>query len=84
MMKSFYGLQEGDVIVEVYAEGGVMMRADQENDAELFKAQVAEAYQLKQPIIVKRGGKEIKLEGSNKTSAFRLIQNQLDQIKGQR
>src|SRR4051794_20922737 len=33
MMKSFYGLQEGDVIIEVGAQGGVMMRADQENDA---------------------------------------------------
>src|SRR3954471_19337066 len=42
-MKTYYGLQKDDVIIE-YGAAGSMMKVRETDDAELAKAMVAEAY----------------------------------------
>jgi hypothetical protein len=61
-MRSFYGLQDGDLIIEVGASGAMMAARD--NDAETLKSLVASAYQTKQPLVVERDGKPVTLEGN--------------------
>jgi hypothetical protein len=65
-MRSFYGLKEGDTIVEVSQRGGVMTKAN-EMDPELMRAFIAEAYQFKQPMVVERAGKRITLNPVDKS-----------------
>ena len=64
-MKTYYGLQIGDVIIE-YGAAGSMMKVRETNDAELAKAMVAEAYQRHQPLTVLRNGAPVKLDGEEK------------------
>ena len=95
-MRSFYGLERGDVIVEAGGQGGVMWNV-READAGLLEAKVAEAYQLKQPLVILRDGQRLTLEGGKKPAAGdtspsggatpagdggNSVQNQLDKIRG--
>jgi len=53
----YYGLKKGDKIVQV----GDQRVRDMNNDGELAKSFVQEAYQLQQQLVVNRNGKEITL-----------------------
>jgi hypothetical protein len=64
-MRRFYGLEKGDLIIVVHARGGVPMTI-KETDADTLKAYVEEAYQVKQPLIVERKGKQITLPVEHK------------------
>jgi hypothetical protein len=84
-MKTYYGLQIGDVIIE-YGAAGSMMKVRETNDAELAKAMVAEAYQRHQPLTVLRNGAPVKLDGEEKKPApgadgADSVQDQLKKIK---
>ena len=61
-MKTYYGLQKDDVIVE-YGAAGSMMKVRDSDDAEMAKAMIAEAYQRHQPLIVMRNGAIVTLDG---------------------
>jgi len=75
IMRSSYGLKEGDVIIEAGGQGGVMMSARDTSDAEMLKAQVMSAYQYNQPLVVERDGKKLTLQPSGNSA-----QNPLDQL----
>jgi hypothetical protein len=83
-MKSYYGLQKDDVIIE-YGAAGNMMKIREESDAEMAKAMVAEAYQKRQPLTVLRNGLPVTLDGENKKSGTTggpdSLQDQLNKIK---
>lgn len=53
-----YGLQKGDQIIQI---NGTKVGDLSNNDAELAKAQVHDAFRASQPIVVMRGGREITL-----------------------
>jgi len=59
-MRRYYGLEKGDIIVVVNARGGVPMTI-KETDPETLKAFVEEAYQVKQPLVIERNGKQLTL-----------------------
>lgn len=67
-MKSYYGLQKDDLIVE-YSASGSLMKVRETDDAELAKAMVADAYQRHQPLVVLRNGAPVKLDGEEKKAA---------------
>ena len=85
-MKTYYGLQKDDVIIE-YGAAGSMMKVRETDDSELAKAMVAEAYQRHQPLVVLRNGAPVTLDGENKTpgtgagSGQGSLQDQLNKIK---
>jgi hypothetical protein len=84
-MKSYYGLQKDDLIVE-YGAAGSLMKMRETDDAELAKAMVAEAYQRHQPLVVLRNGAPVKLDGEEKKSApgtdgTESVQDQLKKIQ---
>ena len=67
-MKSYYGLQKDDVIVE-YGAGGSLMKVRETDDAELAKAMVADAYQRHQKLVVLRNGAPVTLDGEANKAA---------------
>lgn len=83
-MKSFYGLEQGDVIIEFAQRGGVTTKA-RDSDPESMKAFIAEAYQFQQPLIVTRGGHTLTLKPGNAhprtdNAPDNSVSNQLDKI----
>jgi hypothetical protein len=85
-MRSSYGLKENDVITEAGGGGGVMMSV-RDTDAETLKTMVAQAYQLKQALVVNREGKQLTLTpGAKQPAPAELnsgssLNKQLDAIK---
>ena len=87
-MKTYYGLQKDDVIVE-YGAAGNLMKVREESDADLAKSMVAEAYQRHQPLVVLRNGQPVKLDGEAKklpgqpspNAADNSLEGQLNKIK---
>ncbi|CAN5353519.1 hypothetical protein BH09PLA1_BH09PLA1_35640 [soil metagenome] len=85
-MKTYYGLQKDDLIVE-YGAAGSMMKVRETDDAELAKAMVADAYQRHQALLVLRNGAPVRLDGEEKKSAPAApsgsdsVQDQLNKIK---
>jgi hypothetical protein len=64
-MATVYGLMPGDEITEV----GQMKVRDGNNDGELMKALVYEAYQRNQSLVVIRGGQELQLNPNSPLTA---------------
>jgi hypothetical protein len=88
----YFGLQRNDTITAVEYQG-TRMTARDSNDQEMFKAQIAEAYQRRGSVIVVRGGKELQLPppppappadgtDSPKPASNDPLQRQLDAIPG--
>lgn len=88
-MKSYYGLQKDDLIVE-YGAAGSLMKVRETDDAELAKAMVADAYQRHQPLVVLRNGAPVKLDGEEKKNTPATpaggdsVQDQLKKIQSPR
>ena len=61
-MDQYYGLKKGDEIIEITTQGGMTKVGDASNDdAEMAKDKVQEAFQASGPIVVMRGGRAITL-----------------------
>lgn len=67
-MRAFYGLDKGDLILEVTARGGLPMTL-KETDADTMKAYVAEAYQFQLPIVIERKGQRMTLPNKDQKPA---------------
>lgn len=74
MMKSFYGLQVGDVITDVYARG-TSMKSTIGSDPEMMKSLIAEAYASKQPLVVVRNNSSITLQPGAGSGTHRATTN---------
>ena len=72
-MQQYYGLQQGDQIVQV----GTMDMELMNNDSGLAEAEIQEAYQRQQPLGVVRGGTKLTLPNADTSTA----QQQLNSIK---
>lgn len=82
-MKTYYGLQKDDVIIE-YSAAGNLMKIREESDAELAKSMVAEAYQRHQPLVVLRKGLPVTLDGEAKKTPGQSSPNPTDNsLEGQ-
>lgn len=61
-VEEYYGLKKGDQITAVGGQAGVMKIGEASNDdPEMAKMKVQEAFQGKSPIVVLRGGKKLTL-----------------------
>ena len=72
-MQQYYGLQQGDQIVQV----GTMDMELMNNDSGLAEAEIQEAYQRQQQLVVVRGGTKLTLPGTDTSAA----QQQLNSTK---
>ena len=87
------GLEVGDLITEAAGQGGLFYKAREENDPEMMKAKIAEAYQYKMPLTVMRGTQSMTLApgahrpaGTNAPTTpdtSNSVQGQLDKITKQ-